>query len=262
MFGWRRRRRQRLRQRPLPERWGAIVEGLPAYGALSPDERRELDGLIQVFLDEKRFEGCDGLALTDEIRVSIAAQACMLLLGRPTEVYPTLRTILVYPTPYVVHSRHRQADGIVVEGDQVRLGESHLRDTVVLAWDAVRRGASDIHDGHNVVFHEFAHQIDNESGAAEGAPDLPRGSRSIAWARVLGAEYRALVEAVEAQRPTFLNAYAATNPAEFFAVATEFFFERPVELRARHPELYATLRDFFQRDPASTVRAGPATHPA
>lgn len=254
MFGWRERRRRRLREQPLPAAWRAVVDGLPAYRALSADERRELDGLIQVFLNEKRFEGCGGLILTDEIRVGIAAQACMLLLGRPTDLYPTLRTVLVYPSSYVVRARRRDESGIVIEGDEVRLGESHLRDTVILAWDAVRQGASDIHDGNNVVFHEFAHQLDNESGATEGAPDLPRGSSRIAWARVLGGEYRTLVEALEAHRPTFLRPYAATNPAEFFAVATEYFFERPVELRTRHPELYGKLSEFYRRDPAAPNR--------
>ena len=136
---------------------------------------------------------------------------------------------------------------------QPRLGESWARGNVVLSWDDVLQGASDIHDGHNLVFHEFAHQLDNESGAAEGAPELPRRSMYIAWARVLGREYEALISSIERNRPTLLNHYGATNPAEFFAVATEYFFERSVELKRLHPELYKTLQSFFQQDPASFI---------
>lgn len=191
------------------------------------------------------------MAITDEMRVTIAAQACVLLLGRETEMYPTLRTIVVYPGPFVVHAVRRQPDGTVIEGDEVRIGESHLRDTVVLGWDAVLRSASDVHDGRNVVFHEFAHQLDNESGAAEGAPALPRTSMYIAWARVLGREYQTLVDAVERYRPHVLDSYGATSPAEFFAVATECFLEKPLELKIHHPDLYDQLRQFYGRDPAS-----------
>jgi Mlc titration factor MtfA (ptsG expression regulator) len=259
MLRFRKRRRAKLRQTPLPPRLRAILdERVPYLRRLSSGERRELEGLVQVFLDEKRFEGAAGLVVTDEMRVTIAAQACVLLLGRETEMYPTLRTILVYPGPYLVHAVRRQPDGTVVENDEVRLGESHLRDTVVLGWDAVLRSTSDVNDCRNVVFHEFAHQLDNESGAAEGAPALPRTSMYIAWARVLGGEYRALVEAVERHRPHVLDAYGATSPAEFFAVATECFLNEPGALKARHPDLYDQLRLFYGRDPASSSGPEPA----
>ena len=258
MFGSRTRRRRRLRQTPLPPHLASILDQkVPYYRQLSAEERTALGGLVQIFLYEKRFEGCAGLEITDEIRVTIAAQACILLLGRETDIYPTLRTILVYPGAYIVRAARPAPGGIVVEGDEVRIGESHRRDTVILAWDAVQGGASDIHDGKNVVFHEFAHQLDNESGAAEGAPALPQPSMYIAWARVLGGEYRALVDAVERQRPTVLDPYGATNPAEFFAVATECFFEKSVQLQTRHPELYDQLRQFYRRDPARLASKPP-----
>jgi Mlc titration factor MtfA (ptsG expression regulator) len=206
-----------------------------------------------VFLDEKSFEGCGGLAITDEIRVTIAGQACILLLGRQTDYYPQLRTILVYPHRYLADHREHLPDGSVREGVHARLGESWCRGPVVLAWDDVLRGAADIHDGHNVVFHEFAHQLDGESGANEGAPVLPRRSMYIAWARVLGHEYEHLIDELKHHRRTFIDAYGATSPAEFFAVVTEAFFEQSIQLKRRHPELYDQLVAFYQQDPASRV---------
>jgi Mlc titration factor MtfA (ptsG expression regulator) len=252
MFGLKRRRRRRLRERPVPAEWLAILKrNVPYVGTLSEAERRALCGHIQVFLAEKRFEGCGGLEITDEIRVTIAAQACVLLLSLETDYYPTLRAILVYPHRYVAHTARRQPDGTVIEGPQTRAGESWFRGAVVLSWDDVMRGAADIDDGRNVVFHEFAHQLDSESGANEGAPALGRRSRYLAWARVLGGEYRRLQADMESHRLTLLDTYGATSPAEFFAVVTEAFFEQPVALKRRHAALYAQLASFYGQDPAA-----------
>jgi Mlc titration factor MtfA (ptsG expression regulator) len=220
-------------------------------GTLSEAGRRALCGHIQVFLAEKRFEGCGGLEITDEIRVTIAAQACVLLLNLETDYYPTLRAILVYPHEYVARGARRQPDGTVIEGPEARAGESWFRGAVVLSWNDVMRGAADIDDGRNVVFHEFAHQLDSESGANEGAPALGRRSRYLAWARVLGREYRQLQADLEHHRRTLLDAYGATSPAEFFAVVTEAFFEQPVALRRRHAALYDQLASFYGQDPAA-----------
>jgi Mlc titration factor MtfA (ptsG expression regulator) len=254
LFESRKKRRARLKRQQFPPEWLTIVKrNVPYYSYLPNDAQNELQGLILIFLEEKEFEGCDGLKITDEIRLIIAAQACILLLGRETDIYPTLRSILVYPHGYVAPIRHRQPDGTIVEGVQPRLGESWSRGNVVLSWDDVRKGASDIHDGHNLVFHEFAHQLDNESGAAEGVPELPKRSMYIAWARVLGREYETLIHNVEMHRPTLLDQYGANNPAEFFAVATECFFEKAFELKRLHPQLYETLQSFFQQDPATFI---------
>ncbi len=251
MFGFKRRRRQRLRDRPFPPEWLAILErNLPCYRALTPDEQRELQGHIQVFLQEKRFEGCAGLHMSDEIRVSIAGQACILLLHRASDYYPKMKTILVYPHHYVAQGARRLSGGIVLEGPESRLGESWYRGPVVLSWDDVRKGAADAHDGHNVVLHEFAHQLDSEDGAHDGAPLLPRRSMYVAWARVLGGEYKQLIRDLERHRRTILDEYGATNPAEFFAVATETFFEKSLALRRKHPELYEQLKAFYRQDPA------------
>ena len=255
LFGSRRRRRERLRAGPFPADWEAILRrNVPLYGRLDEDDREELRGDILVFLAEKRFEGCGGLVLTDEIRVTIAAQACLLLLHRETDDYPRLVTILVYPHAYVAHSRQSIGGGVVLEGEVARLGEAWRDGVVVLAWDDVLAGAADIHDGHNVVLHEFAHQLDQEDGDADGAPILERRSRYVAWARVLGAEYEQLRRDAAHGRRSVLDDYGATNPAEFFAVATECFFEKPLQLRKRHPALFEELRDFYRFDPT-----GPAT---
>jgi Mlc titration factor MtfA (ptsG expression regulator) len=245
------RRRERLRATPLPEEWRRIVlRNVPYYRCLPPEKQAELDGLIQVFLAEKSFEGAGGLAMTDEIRLTIAAQACMLLLGREPHFYPGLDAIIVYPHAYVSRMARRRPDGTIDDGPQVRLGESWKQGALVLSWDDVVSGAGDIHDGHNVVFHEFAHQLDSEHGLADGAPLLEKRSMYVAWARVLGEEYKDLVKKLRKHAPTFLDAYAATSPAEFFAVATEFFFEKSRAMRAGHPELYEQLKSFYHQDPA------------
>lgn len=251
MFWLKRRRRRRLRSAPFPTSWSGILErNVPYQRLLSEEARRELQGNIQVFVAEKSFEGCGGLQMTDEIRVTIAAQACLLLLHRETDFYPTLRSIVVYPSAYVAPVTESVGHGVVREGVSVRLGESWHRGAVVLAWDSVLHGAADIHDGRNVVLHEFAHQLDQEEGAADGAPVLPRRSMYVAWARVLGAEYARLQHDVERGRTSVLDQYGATNPAEFFAVATECFFEKAASLQRQHPELYEELKLFYRQDPA------------
>ena len=252
MFGIRKRRRRRLREAPFPPAWLAIVErNFRIFHRLEPADRAELLGHARVFLDEKKFEGCGGLAVTDEIRVTIAAQACLLLLHRePCEYYPGLVSILVYPHPYVARVRTRGPDGVVHEGDSARLGESWTRGVLVLSWDDVISAGRDLAHGHNVVLHEFAHQLDQENGAVDGAPVLENRGMYAAWARILSAEFESLRLDAAHGRPTDIDAYGATNPAEFFAVVTEAFFERPLELRRRHPALYEELRIFYRQDPA------------
>jgi Mlc titration factor MtfA (ptsG expression regulator) len=222
---------------------------------LDAGEGRELLGHVQVFLDEKRFEGCGGLDVTDEIRVTIAAQACLLLLGRDTDYFPRLRTILVYPRRYVVDGVRRLSDGTLVDGPEVRGGESWTHGAVVLSWDDVRRGAMHVGDGLNVVLHEFAHQLDSESGAMEGAPDLGDSTRYATWAQVLGESWERLHTELSEQRQSFVRSYGSVSPAEFFAVVTEAFFERPLQLRHHDPALYAQFAEYYRQDPASRLEA-------
>ncbi|NLW50230.1 MAG: zinc-dependent peptidase [Candidatus Brocadiaceae bacterium] len=248
------RRREKLRQEAFPDDWLRILErNVAFYGRLTPEDRRELQGHILVFVAEKEFEGCGGLEITDEMRVTIAAQACILLLHRETGCYPGLRTVLVYPGTYVAHTRRTHEDGVVSEGPEARLGEAWRHGPVVLAWDEVASDATDIRDGRNVVFHEFAHKLDEEDGAENGIPALPRRSMYLAWGRVLGREYERLRRDAARGRPTVLDEYGAEDMAEFFAVATECFFTKPLPLRRRHPELYAELAEFYRQDPAGAA---------
>jgi len=245
------RRRERLRAEPFPATWRAILErNLAFFRRLSDDDRAELLGHTQVFLAEKHFEGCGGLELSDEIRVTIAAQACLLLLHRKTDYYPELTSILVYPTGYTADEVRHIGGGVWEDGPEDRLGHtaSHLG-ALVLAWDAARHGAADPSDGENVVLHEFAHQLDFENRNADGTPVLETHAEYLAWARVMSAEFSELRRAEAVGAPTLLDGYGATNPTEFFAVATEAFFERPRALRARHPELYTELQKFYRQDP-------------
>lgn len=249
-----RRRRARLQAAPLPESWRAILtKNVPLYGRLPPEHQQELHGHIQVLLAEKNFEGCGGLNLNDEIRVTIAAHAGILLLGREPHYYPGLSSVLVYPSTYLVPVEEYEGGGVVTERMQERLGESWQSGAIVLAWDAVLAGVRDPRDGDNVILHEFAHQLDTEDGVGDGVPYLDGRGAYAAWARALRPEYERL-----RARPkeSVLNRYGATNPAEFFAVATETFFERPGRLRNRHPELYAELSRFYCLDlAAEPVRA-------
>ena len=248
---FRRRRRRRLREQAFPDEWRPFVDAnFEMFHRLSGDDQKELLQHMNVFLEEKTFEACGELEMTDEIRVTIAAEACLLLLHHDEpHYYPDLSTILVYPHAYVARAKQVLPGGIVIEGDSARLGESWIRGCVVLSWDDVRRGAADAADGHNVVFHEFAHQLDQEDGASDGAPILERRSQYVAWARVLGKEYEELQKRAQRGRRTDIDAYGATNPAEFFAVVTEAFFERPKSLRKKHPELYEELSMFYKQDP-------------
>src|SRR5437016_11426873 len=171
MFGLMKQRR-RLRAQAFPKDWLATIESdLPVFRRLSASDRAELLGHIQVFLAEKRFEGCGGLELTDEIVVTFAAQACLLLLHRKTDYFPGLLTILVYPSTYLVEEKRHVEGPVWEEGTMHRQGETgHRMGSMVLAWDVAKAGAMDSSDGKNVVLHEFSHQLDYENGAVDGAP--------------------------------------------------------------------------------------------
>ena len=264
MFSYfRKRRRSKLRRRPFPKAWLEIIQAnVPVFLRMPDEAQSELLEHVQVFLHEKRFEGCGGLEITDEIRVTIAAQACVLLVHRESRYFPKLRSILVYPNAYVTKATSWSEDGTLTEEASHRLGESWGTGSVVLSWNASEGGAASPHDGNNVVFHEFAHQLDQEDGHADGAPILGRRltrteQRSMysSWARIMQSEYDQLQDLVERGKHTLIDDYGATNPAEFFAVATETFFEKPRLLRKRHADLYQQLQQYYRQDPASWKRA-------
>lgn len=246
----RNRRIKQLAVKPFPDEWERILKrNVSLYGYLPDALREQLHNDIKVFISEKYFEGLGGLEITDEIRVTIAAEASMLLLNRKNSDYPKLSSILVYPSAYVTRQSTALGGGVYSEGQSVRLGESWQHGSVVLAWDTVRQGAVNSQDGHNVVFHEFAHQLDQEDGIADGAPLLEKRSGYAAWARIMSKEYAQLRSDAEHHKKSVMDKYGAINPAEFFAVATETFFEKPKQLKKKAPDLYAELRSFYNVDP-------------
>jgi Mlc titration factor MtfA (ptsG expression regulator) len=246
-------RRRRLRARPFPAAWKSVVaRNLPIFRRLPEDDQAELCAHIQIFLAEKYFEGCGGLEITDEMRVTIAAQACLLLLHRKTDYYPQLITILVYPSAYITHEDRYIGNNIWEEGPDGLLGHTAPRmGSLVLAWDEAKRGGAYPTDGTNLVLHEFAHQLDFEDSETDGVPLLAGRFEYLSWSRIMSREFQKLRAADEENTPTVLDTYGSTNPAEFFAVATEAFFERPAALRANHPDLYGELARFFHQDPVT-----------
>ena len=248
-------RRQELAQQLFPAEWAEIIDrNVPCYRCLHPDERRRLEDVIKVFIAEKHFEGCAGLAITDEIKVTIAAQACLLLLNLHHDYYERLVSILVYPESFNVEQEERGPASTVEVANRAVMGLSSSQGAVVLSWPDTVEGAQWPEDGINVVFHEFAHQLDQLDGAMDGAPSLDSAALYRDWARVLGGEYLRLQAEVETGTPSLISAYGATKPAEFFAVVTELFFEKPVELQREHPALYEEFRQYFQQDPAERLR--------
>ena len=227
-----------------------IQDQLVFFRRLSGSDRAELLGHVQVFLAEKRFEGCGGFTITDEVCVTVAAQACLLLLHRKTDYFPELLTILVYPLTYMAEQKRQVGEHLWEEGTVSRLGETGRRmGSLVLSWDAVKHGAADPSDGKNVVLHEFAHQLDFENQATDGVPGLATREQQLAWSKVMRTEFASLRAADESGIPTLLDTYGARDAAEFFAVSVEAFFERPCALRARHPKLYRELQNYFNQDP-------------
>lgn len=245
-------RRKRLRAVPFPAEWEAILQrNVRLYQKLPAPLRSELKEHIQVFLGEKYFEGCGGQIINDEVRVTVAGLACILLLNRPARYFPSLRSILVYPAAYVADSKRRDGHIEFADSREVHLGESWSNGTLVLAWCDVTKSSRDVRDGHNLVLHEFAHQLDQEDGVGDGVPLMDQESKFYHWAEVLDREYRHLVKVTEEGKRDVLQAYGATNPAEFFAVATEAFFEKPAALHRKHAEFYEEMKEFYQLDPES-----------
>lgn len=246
---WRRHRRQRIAATPLPQDWIGILErNLPLYRGLPDSLRDQLHGHIRLFVHDKTFHGFHGLEVTDEMRVTIAGNACMLLLHRPHDEYANFSSIYLYPSTFV--SQHSSYDGLVQSiGQSARLGESWHRGPVVLSWDSALAGSRDIKDGHNVILHEFAHKLDGADGAVDGAPLLHQRSQYLSWARVMRREFEQLRRQAGQGTRTLIDHYGATAPEEFFAVLVETFYEKPRQLEQQHPDLYEELRKCFRVDP-------------
>lgn len=242
--------RDALLARPLDDTDRTLLaETVPLLATLPADLRPALEGKINRFLHQVQFIGCDGLDVTQQMRLSIAAQACLLIVNID-QWYNTLRTILIYPGAF--KSLQQRQDGyIVTESEQIRLGESWHRGPVVLSWPHSEQGALNDEDGRNVVLHEFAHQLDQLSGDTDGAPLMNKGQSFTDWARVVLDAFETHQENVANGRRSVLDAYGATAHEEFFAVAVEVFFEKPQQLRDEEPGLYAELVKLFRLDPAT-----------
>ncbi len=244
---WTARRHARLRALPFPAAWRRILRRrVPAVARLPADLQQRLKQHMQVFLAEKPFIGCGGQAISDEVRVTIAAQACLLLLGDGrSDVYPRLREILVYPQPFVVDRVQPLAGGVVHERRRALAGESGSQGRVILSWVEVLAGAADPADGQNVVVHEFAHQVDQDKGVADGRPWRPTRAQRQRWAAVMGEAFARL----NREPSALISDYGATEPAEFFAVVSELFFEQPQALAAEAPAVYRELMLLYQVNP-------------
>ena len=247
---WRARRRARVQRQSFPPAWREILrQRMPAFARLPADIQLRVKKHAQVLLAEKPFIGCAGLQITDEMRVLVAAQAALLLLGGRGSYFANLRQVLIYPGAFVVDRLTPDAVGLAHETRRVLAGESWQQGQLLLSWDDVLAGAADPDDGRNVVIHEFAHQLDQDNGRANGAPWLGRREAYARWSAVLGAEYAALQGRLARGEPGLIEPYAATDPAEFFAVLSEIFFEQPAQLAERHPALHAELARYYGVDP-------------
>lgn len=249
---WRRYQRSQLMAKPFPAAWREILKRhFPYFRALPADLQLQLKKHIQVFVAEKQFIGCDGLSVTDDMKVVIAAQACLLLLNRPDYYYPKLRQILIYPAAFVVSGKQADNAGVLHEQRRVLSGESWGLGKVILSWAATLDGAANPTDGRNVVIHEFAHQLDQEKGVANGAPLLQRSGDYQQWSGVMATEFGQLQQQAQTGQQSLFDHYGATNPAEFFAVISEVFFEQPQQLSRLHPQLYQLLSQFYRLNPLS-----------
>jgi hypothetical protein len=257
LFSWlKRRRRSRLLETPIADAWLAHLRAnVPYYAYLTFDERQRLVGDLRVFVAEKNWEGCAGLLLTDEIKVTIAAQACLLTLARPDDEFSRVQSILVYPTEYSV-PEEKYHGGVSLVGEAPRLGEAWYRGPVILSWADVLEDSRNLGGGRNLVWHEFAHQLDMLDREIDGTPPLDDRSQYREWAAVMNAEYQRLRSDARFGRPTLLDPYGTTSEAEFFAVVTECFFDQPVAMRAEHPELYQLVKGFYRQDPAARLSGG------
>jgi Mlc titration factor MtfA (ptsG expression regulator) len=245
------RRRRRLLAEAFPAEWSEILARIAHYRLLSPPEQTRLRELTRIFIAEKDFEGCNGLTITDEIRVTIAGLASLLALGWRDYVFDNVWTVLVYPEAYVAQEQRAIGD-VVLEQESDRLGEAHYRGPLILSWAEVIWDAGQVGQGSNLVLHEFAHQLDMLNGAADGVPLLPKPLRDR-WQQVMAAEYKRLCRAADRGRETLIDPYGTTDPAEFFAVVTECFFDAPGVMQDRHPVLYDLMREYYQQDPARRV---------
>lgn len=247
MFGWfRKRRRKKILARPWPESWDLHLQrNVRLTWEMTEPQMDALRNRVKVFVSEKHWEGCEGLKLTEEIKVTIAAQACLMLLGVNDWYFDNVKSVLIYPKAF-----HREiGDGVSEGQSQHRAGEAWQGGPIILSWRDSLRGGRNEDDGQNVVIHEFAHALDGLDGEMGGSVMFDDAASTLAWKQVVKEGYAELCRAKEMGRRTILDHYGATNEAEFFAVATETFFEQPRELSREHKELFELLKKYYRIDP-------------
>ncbi|MFT4927295.1 MAG: Mlc titration factor MtfA (ptsG expression regulator) [Phenylobacterium sp.] len=245
-------KRNKIRRQPFPAVWRKIIKKrMPYFATMPTDLQLQLKKHIQVFIAEKTFVGYEGITINDDIKVTVAAQACLLLLNRKTDYYPKLQTIVIYPSAFIKKQFETNEIGLEAEKTSVMLGESWEFGKVILSWQHAVEGAKIPNDGANVVIHEFAHQLDQETGSANGAPWLGKTGNVRCWSAVFEKEFAQLKQQTELGVESLLDSYGATNPAEFFAVASEVYFEQAHQLYQQHRSLYRQLRQFYQVDPVN-----------
>lgn len=251
------RRRRMLSGESFPAAREEIIQRNTSFWCgLDDDERRRLRELVQIFIAEKFWEGCGGMELTDEIRVTIAAQACLLILNLTHNYYENVETIIVYPSTLILPEHKPGFFETVLEPLEPAYpisGQAFQQGPLILAWDAVLEGIHHAGSGYNVVYHEFAHKLDMQDGVADGTPRLRDRGEYRDWVKTCSREYLRLLNDVEKGRRTVLDEYGAKDEAEFFAVATEHFFDQPLSLMKFAPELYRVLKNYYRQDPATRV---------
>jgi len=236
------------------EEWAALLEkNLPLYSLFPDDLKLRVQEKISQFVATTFFEGCGGLELTNEMILTVAGQACTLIVNHEGPPYPNLKTVLLYPSSFSSVQDGYDSMGNPTKERTTRLGESWSNGTVILAWDSVASGAQNIFDGRNVTFHEFAHQLDQENSQSDGIPFLHTPQAYHTWAEVLNEGFEKLIDKAERGKRSVMDHYGATNRAEYFAVATECFFEKPRQMKKKHPKLYELLHKYYQLDPLAWI---------
>ena len=249
-FLYRRVRSRNLLAATLPQDAVEILQRrVPLYNKLSSEQQQTMQGCINRFLFEMVFVGCDGFEINDEVRLTVAGNACLLIVNREQKFYSSFESILIYPD--TILSRQVEYDGLVeTHYDSARAGESWYRGPLVLSWSDVEHGLIHGRDGHNVILHEFAHKLDEENSVMDGLPVLREPKHYHQWAKVLTREFGEFVKRAESSGNDVIDSYGAVSAVEFFAVATESFFEKPKQMKEQLPDLYGQFQRYYGLDPA------------